>query len=77
MGEVSNVEGMQVIKMYDGFEGGWFDVFGPALIAEIEKEWDKLTKNGTEMVEYDRNGYYAKFPADTKMAFDLHDMFAE
>lgn len=64
-------------KFVQESESGGFVVFGPALIAEIEAEWNKLTKNGTEMAEYDRNGYYAKFPADTKMAFDLHDRSAE
>ena len=61
---------MFVVRLWDGFDGCWINVFGPATEAECKKELDKLTENGTKNTSYSDIDYYAIYPADTVMLYN-------
>lgn len=67
------MEGEFVVRLYDGFEHGWCDVSGPVDKEEAQRIWNEHTSNGTKMTKFADIDYYAIFPADTKMVFDLRD----
>lgn len=60
---------LYVVRHWDGFDGEWMDVFGPAAKSACDAYWREKTDNGKKNSSYDDIDYYRVFPADTKMQY--------
>lgn len=60
---------LYVVRLWDGFDGQWMDIFGPATKDACDKEWGKRTDDGKKNATYGDIDYYRIFPADTTMKF--------
>lgn len=66
-------EKTHIVRLYDGGEGTWLDVFGPASHEECMTYWKQKTANGTRNTKYQDFDYWAIFPADTKMVYSTEN----
>jgi len=66
---LKRLTGLFIVRLYDGMDNQWIDVFGPAYYDEANKIWLEKTKGGTEKICFDEIDYYKVFPADTKMLY--------
>ncbi len=62
---------LYVVRMWESYEGYWFDLTRPVSKEEADKVYNDHTKNGTQynVEEYNRD-YCKIFPADTRMWHD-------
>lgn len=63
------LEGLWVVRLYDGMDGEWCDASAALTPHEALKEWFRQTKGGEEKTKYDDVDYFRIFPAATVMKF--------
>ncbi len=63
------IDGLYVVRVYDGFDYCWTDVTRPVPLDEAKKVWNERTKDGTQNTKYADIDYYKIFPAGTRMCF--------
>lgn len=56
-----------IVRLYDSYEGRWWDHTKVLSLKEAQKIWNKETKGGTQKAKYDDGAYFAIFPSNTRM----------
>jgi hypothetical protein len=62
-----SMDGLFVVRLYDGIHKEWIDISPPLPYAEAGAIWLGRTENGTKNTKVDDIGYYVIHPVDTRM----------
>ncbi len=71
------LQGLFVVRLYDGFDHEWMDVSSPISRGEAEKILKENTEDGTKNTTYNDIDYYEIHPAETVMYFSQKGFYGE